>query len=90
MKAVDAVDLRQSLGKVLEALEKGGAPVLVQRRRRAAAVLISLKDFQERFVDREADEKRRAVVARLKKLRFAPPAGKTTLDLLRELRAGRL
>lgn len=89
VKSVNALELRQSLGKVLRLLETGGAPVLVQRGRRPAAVLISLRDYQERFADREADEQRRAVVARIRELKFSPPAEGTTLDLLRELRSGR-
>jgi prevent-host-death family protein len=88
MDAVNALDLRQSLGRVLRRLERDGAPILVKRGQKPAAVLISLRDYQQRFVDREADEQRRAVVARLGKVRVATPRGKTTLDLLRELRAG--
>lgn len=89
MRSVNALQLRQSLGKVLRSLEKDGAPVLVERDRRPAAVLISLKDYRERFVDLEADEKRRAIVARIEQMRFSPPRGGTTLDVLRELRNGR-
>jgi PHD/YefM family antitoxin component YafN of YafNO toxin-antitoxin module len=89
MKSVDALTLRQSLGRVLRQLERGGEPILVERRRQAAAVLISLRDYRERFVDREADAQRRDVVARVKALRFGTKQGRTTLDLLRDIRAGR-
>jgi prevent-host-death family protein len=89
MKSVNALELRQSLGRVLRQLERGGAPILVQRGREPAAVLISLRDYRERFADREADEHRRAIVAQIKATRFASPRGASTLDLLRELRAGR-
>ena len=88
MKSVNALQLRQSLGSVLAQLDKAGSPVLVRRRQRPAAVLISLKDYRERFVDRDADEQRHAVVSQLKKLRFSRPRQTTTLDLLRRLRAG--
>lgn len=87
MKAVNALELRQSLGRVLRQLERGGAPILVQRGRQPAAVLISLQDYQERFADREADERRRTVVEQIKAAGFSRPRGRTTLDLLRELRA---
>lgn len=89
MKSVNALELRHSLGRVLRHLEKGGRPILVQRGRQPAAVLISLQDFRRRFADREADETRAAVVERLKALRFSRPARSTTLDLLRDARAGR-
>ena len=90
VKSVNALTLRQSLGQVLKALQRDGAPILVEQRGKPAAALISMKDFRERFVDRDADESRRAAVARLKELNFArPEKGKTTLDVLRKLRAGR-
>jgi prevent-host-death family protein len=87
MKRLNALELRQSLGKILRALERDGAPVFIERRGEAAAVLISLKDYRERFVDRAADEERRAVVSRIRELQFELPAKKTTLDLLRDLRS---
>ncbi len=87
MKSVDALALRQSLGKVLHALERGGDPVMVQKRNRPAAVLISLRDYQERFVDREADETRRQTAEKIKRLRFSRPLRSTTLEVLRKLRA---
>ena len=87
MKTVNALQLRQSLGKVLDQLEHDGAPIVVCRRRTPAAALVSLKDYRERFVDREADDQRRRVVAKLSKLRFQSPRTGTTLDLLRDLRS---
>ena len=87
METVNALELRQSLGKVLDQLERGGKPILVCRRRTPAAALVSLKDYRERFVDREADDQRREVVARLRQLKFESPATGTTLDVLRDLRS---
>ena len=83
MKTVNALELRQSLGKVLDRLER----IVVHRRRRPAAALVSLKDYRERFVDRDADEERRRVVEKIKRLRFRSPERGTTLDLLRSLRS---
>lgn len=87
MRTVNALELRQSLGKVLDHLEQHGDPILVCRRRTPAAALVSLKDYRERFVDREADERRREVVAKLRALKFGSPARGTTLDILRDLRS---
>lgn len=87
METVNALELRQSLGKVLDQLERGGNPILVCRRRTPAAALVSLKDYRERFADREADDRRREVVARLRRLQFKSPAAGTTLDVLRNLRS---
>ena len=87
METVNALELRQSLGKVLDRLERDGTPIVVCRRRTPAAALVSLKDYRERFVDREADQRRRDIVTRLKQLKFEPPAAGTTLDMLRDLRS---
>lgn len=87
MKSVNAVELRQALGKILRSLERGGKPVLVERRGEPAAVLISLEDYRERFVDRTADEQRSEVVRRIRDMKLSGPRRKTTLDLLRELRS---
>ena len=54
MDSVSARELRRSLGRVLDQLEGGAGPVIVRRRRRPAAVLVSLEDYRERFVGREA------------------------------------
>lgn len=48
-KKISAAQLLNSLGKLLDQLERGGEPVLVCRRRRPAAVLVSVQDYQERF-----------------------------------------
>ena len=88
MKSVNALELRQSLGKVLRALERDGSPILVERARRPSAVLISLKDYNERFVDRAADEERRAIVRRIEQIHLRTPRGRTSLDILRALRSG--
>lgn len=86
MRSVNALELRQSLGRVLKSLAKGGSPIIVKKGREPAAVLISLKDYQERFADRAADEQRRALVERIKQTVLTMPQGKSALDFLRELR----
>ena len=87
METVNVRELRRSLGRVLDRLERGGGPILVCRRRTPAAVLVSLRDYRERFVDRKADERRRDVVARIRRLEFETPTPGTTLDVLRGLRS---
>lgn len=88
MKSVNALELRQSLGKVLRSLERDGSPIVVERARRPSAVLISIKDYNERFVDRAADEERRAIVRRIEQFHLRTPRGRTSLDILRALRSG--
>lgn len=87
MKKTNALQMRQSLGKVLKRLKATGEPILVEQDRKPAAVLISLEDFQKRFVDRVADRNRKELVERIKRARIKLPTGKTSLDLIREIRA---
>lgn len=78
--------MRQNLGAVLKKLKKTGEPVLVERNRKPAAVLISVDDYQKRFVDHEADIQRRELVEKIKKAKIKLPSGKSSLDLIHELR----
>ena len=75
METVNALELRGALGKALDQLERGGGPILVRRRRTPAAALVSLKDYRERFLGREADDRQADVAARLKRLKPANFAG---------------
>jgi prevent-host-death family protein len=86
MKKTNALKLRQNLGSVLAALKKDGSPILVEQRSKPAAVLITLEDFQKRFVDRDADQKRKAIIKKILSSHLQTPEGKTTLDLIKESR----
>jgi len=86
MKAVNALQLRQSLGAVVEELERSGEPVLLQKGRRPVAVLISLRDFQERFVERAAAEAREEILARMDRLARPSTDPTPAVEILRELR----
>ena len=86
MEKVNALQLRQALGRVLRRLEKTGGPILLEKDRKPAAVIISLAEYRKRFVDVEADELRREVVERIKAASLPTPKGRSSLDLVRELR----
>lgn len=86
MDKVNAVQLRQSLGAVLKRLAKNGRPILLEKDRRPAAVIISLEDYRKRFVDVEADRLRGEMVERIKQAQLRMPAGRSSLDVLREVR----
>jgi prevent-host-death family protein len=86
MRRVNALELRQSLGKVVRRLEKDGAPILLERGRRPVAVLISLRDFEERFVERAAAEARDALLAEIDSLVRDAADPTAAEDILRELR----
>jgi PHD/YefM family antitoxin component YafN of YafNO toxin-antitoxin module len=87
MEKVNALQLRQSLGKTLARLKKTGEPILVEKGRQPVAVLISLEEFQKRFVDFEADQRRRELVRKIRSADLPLPEGKSSLDLIREIRS---
>ena len=53
MRTVNALEVRNRLGALLDDLERTGEPVIVSKGRRPRAVLISVEDFQRRFLDRQ-------------------------------------
>lgn len=86
MKTVNALTMRNNLGSVLQELEETREPILVAKGRRVRAVLITPEDFQRRFIDRQAEERKQEWMRRLDELRAPRLGGATTLDVLRELR----
>jgi prevent-host-death family protein len=88
MKRVNALELRQSLGKVVAALQRNGEPIILEKRRRPVAVLISLRDFQERFVEKAAAEARARVLEEMDRVAIPSVDPTPGVEILRELRAG--
>jgi PHD/YefM family antitoxin component YafN of YafNO toxin-antitoxin module len=86
METVNALEIRNHLGQVLDRLERTGEPILVSKGRRVRAVMITPRDFERRFLDRQAEEKRRELVDRIKAAREPSTAGRSSLELLRQLR----
>jgi prevent-host-death family protein len=89
MQRTNALEMRQNLGAVLTKLQKTGEPVLVEKGRLPVAVLISLSDYRKRFVDMEADSLRRQIVEEIKASQIRLPKDASSLDMIRDLRAGR-
>jgi len=59
---VNALQIRQSLGKILEKLNKTDDPIVIEKNREPVAVLISLKTFRERFIDYREEHKRQELL----------------------------
>ncbi|MCC6765530.1 MAG: hypothetical protein IT293_12795 [Deltaproteobacteria bacterium] len=76
------------MGNVLKRLAKTGRPILLEKDRKPAAVIISLEDYRTRFVDVEADRRRTEMVERIKAATLRPPKGRTASELLRDARRG--
>jgi prevent-host-death family protein len=86
MRTVNALDIRNHLGAVLDDIERTGEPVIVNKGRRPRAVLISVEDFQRRFVDRQTEERRRQLVERVLSARAPSVGTEQSLSILRDLR----
>jgi PHD/YefM family antitoxin component YafN of YafNO toxin-antitoxin module len=88
MKRVNALELRKSLGKVVEELQATGEPILLERGRRPVGVIISLQDYEQRFVAKDAAEARDRAVARLQEMARASADGRPVAEVVRALRYG--
>ncbi len=86
MKTVNALKIRNHLGEVLEELNKTGKPILVSKGRKIQAVLITPEQFQRRFLDYQAEEKKKHLLETIKNLRAKSRESKDSVDVLRELR----
>jgi prevent-host-death family protein len=86
MRTVSALEIRNRLGAVLDDLERTGEPVIISKGRRPRAVLISVEDFQKRFVDRQTEEQRRVVLERVRAARSARVTDVDSVTILRGLR----
>ncbi len=83
---VNALQVRQSLGKILDKLKKMDEPIIIERGREPVAVLISLKAFRERFVDYREEQKRRELLEAFRQNAVKPSMD--SLAALREIRYG--
>jgi len=62
MKEITAVDLRRSLATLAATLESDGQPILIKLGATPVAVIVSLRDFRERFTLQAVEKERQALV----------------------------
>jgi len=86
MKRINALQLRQSLGKLVSTLQKTGEPILLEKGRKPVAAIISLRDYRERFVEKAASEERDRVLETIDALARRSADETPAVDLLREMR----
>lgn len=86
MKRVSALDLRQSMGRIVARLERTGEPIVLEKGRKPVAVLISLRDFEERFVETAAAEARIRILDRMDSLARPSEDRTPAVEVLRDLR----
>jgi PHD/YefM family antitoxin component YafN of YafNO toxin-antitoxin module len=83
---VTALQIRNSLGKILKKLENSDEPIIVEKDRKPVAVLISLKTFKDRFIDYREQKKREEMLNRF--IQAGVKSSQSSLEVLRELRYG--
>ena len=88
VKTVNALTIRNNLGRVLQELDEKKEPILVTKGRQVRAVLITPEDYQRRFIDRLAEERKQEWIRKLDELRAPRLGDVSTMDVLRELRGG--
>jgi len=86
MKTVNALKIRNHLGEVLDLLTKTGEPILISKGREVRAVLITPEQFERRFLDYQAEEKKKQLLETIEGLRVESLETKSSLEVLRELR----
>lgn len=82
----NALQLRQSLGKILKKLAASKEPIIIEKNREPVAVLISYKTFKERFIDYQEQKKIKELLQAFED--ELTPAAVSSLEVLRELRYG--
>jgi prevent-host-death family protein len=86
VKKVNALTIRNKLGSILDGLDSDGEPILVSKGRQPRAVIISIKDFKERFIDRQSEEDRRELMRRIEDNLAEKTSDLDSLQILRQLR----
>ena len=81
---VNALKIRNEFGRVLESLKESGEPIIIEKNRIPVAVLISLEDFQNRFIDYRETEKKKEIISLFRK--NLEKSKKNSLKEIRKLR----
>ncbi len=90
MKTVNALFLRHRLGEILQELETTKEPVLIRKGKEIKAALVPIDDFQKRFLDKLAEEKKREMKEKLRSLAAPRIGALDSLSTLQLLRKGNL
>lgn len=86
MIKVNAITLRSKLGEVLEILDRDRQPVLIEKRHKIRAVLISYEDFKHRFIDKQAEDEKKFFLDQVKLNRVPSLVREDPTDTLRRIR----
>lgn len=86
MLEVNALTVRNKFGEILTLLEEKGEPILIKKRHKIRAVLVTPEQFERRFLDYQAEEKKKELLNNLRNLRGHRIGAEDSLTVLRKLR----
>lgn len=86
LKTFNALKIRNHLGEVLNLLDETGEPIFISKGKEIRAVLITPEQFQRRFLDYQAEERKQELLAAIKKMKEKKLGKKDSVSILRELR----
>jgi antitoxin (DNA-binding transcriptional repressor) of toxin-antitoxin stability system len=89
MEEVNALTMRNNLGKILDRLEKKGEPIFISKGRKIRAVLVTPEQFEKRFLDWQTEEKKKVLLNAIQRMRKKKRGNKDSLVVLRSLRGYR-
>jgi PHD/YefM family antitoxin component YafN of YafNO toxin-antitoxin module len=89
MKHVNALAIRNNLGRILDGLTETGEPVIVSKGRKVQAVLITPEQFKKRFLDYQSEERKREMLDAISSMSEKSLLKVDSLETLRELRGYR-
>lgn len=86
MEEVNALKIRNNLGEILDRLNNKGEPIFISKGRKIRAVLVTPEQFERRFLDWQAMEKKKRFLSDIKGLRKTRRGDRDSLTILRQLR----
>jgi len=86
MEEVNALKIRNNLGEILDRLTKNGEPIFISKGRKIRAVLVTPEQFEKRFLDWQAEEKKKQLLTSIKRLRGKKRESGASIEVLRQLR----
>lgn len=86
MEQVNALKMRNNLGKILDHLNETGEPILVSKGRKLRAVLVTPEDFEKRFLDYRIKEDKKKRLNSMLTLRKKKKEPMESIEILRRLR----
>ncbi len=86
MEEVNALKIRNNLGEILDRLNDRGEPIFISKGRKVRAVLVTLEQFEKRFLDWQVEEEKKRFLETFESLKVGRKGKLSSLTVLRQLR----